>query len=231
MRVAFVHAECSYSPSEIPLQRALAERMIDSVRKRMNCQVVQLTDPITPPLDVDAVERHDPRGKHWMSFVLGIIRVQPPETLYIDTDCVVQEDVSWVFENEFDVAMTFKNGKCPAYKDKNGVNYPMPINGGVAFLRRPEFWDEVLRRVELIEEPIMRVWWGSQIIEYRLVKEGKFKVLLLDANRFNYSPDSPDEDLSGKAVIHYKGAKRKTWNLDGGWEPLPDGVREIAVFK
>lgn len=212
------------------MQRALASRLIKSVRKHMDCEIVQLTDPITPQLLVDKAERHNPKGKHWMSYVLGIIQKQPPNTLYIDTDCVVQEDVSWVFDNEFDVGLTFKNGKCAAYKDKSGKSHPMPINGGVVFLRNPEFFEELLRRVEKIEEQIMRVWWGSQIVEYEMVKEGKFKTVLLDANRFNYTPESPDEDMRDKAIIHYKGMKRKHWNLEGEWTPYKSETREIPIF-
>jgi len=227
VRVAFLHAESPYSPEEVEIQRALTKRMIASVRKHMKCEIVHLADDATPEIGADAVVRRSPKGMFWAPFTVAVIRDQPPDTLYLDTDVVIQEDLSWVFDGEFDVALTLRRRRFATYTDDKGVKHAMPMTGGVVFHRNPAFWHDVMGCVMQMTDPMMLAWWGGQVAMYELAMSGKYKVTLLDAERYNYTPNSEDEDVSGKAVVHYKGAHRKHWNLDTGIR-LPE-KREVAL--
>lgn len=229
MKVCFVHTEGPYSAEEIPIHRALAKRMIASVKKHLACEVVQLTDPLTPLIDgVDAVYRLSPKGMAWIPYNLGLMSRQDGEVLFLDTDCVVQEDLRWVFNHDFDVALTFKQSRFAIYKDPEGVVHQLPSNGGVMFSRNPQFWADKKLIVEKMKDPMSLAWWGGGIALQEIIKDQRYKVLWLDAQRFNYTPNDEDEDLSKKAVVHYKGRHRKHWNLPGNWKPLPE-ERDLVV--
>lgn len=215
MRIAFLHVESTYKPEEIEIQRLLAQRLIKSVRDTMGCEIVQLTDTQTKMLDgVDVSVIKDLSGKHWMEYVLEHIICLPPETLYIDTDCVVQEDVSCVFDSQFDVALSGKRARFAQYIDLDGVKHLMPLLGGVVFCRNPGYWEEIREELRLMTDPMMKAWWGVQALMWTVYQRNKHDILLLDSQIFNYTPNKEDEDLSGKAVVHYKGNHRKHWNLE-----------------
>lgn len=229
MRVSVLHFEIGYEPHEVVIHRALARRLVESIRKHMDCEIVQMSDPVTPNFGADHVCRLNPKGMFWSDFVLTHRASQPPETLFLDTDCVVQEDLSKVFDNDFDVALTFKSSRFACFTDEKGVKHLMPFNGGVSFSRKPEFWSEILSNVRTMTEPLMRGWWGGQVTLSNLAQSGRYKVHVLDAERYNYTPKTPDEDLSDKAIVHYKGGHRKHWNLSGEWKPIPK-EREVAIY-
>lgn len=57
-----------------------------------------------------------------------------------------------------------------------------------------------------------RKWYGDQLAVAHVVRSGKFKVLTLPCDIFNYTPRTELDDLSDRAIVHYKG-KRKEWLL------------------
>lgn len=229
MKVCFLHVEGTYPPEEVEIHRALAKRMIDSVKRYMGCEVVQMTDPATPSLDgVDAVSRLNPAGMCWISYSLELMQRQAGEVLFLDTDCVVQDDLSRIFRHEFDVALTLKGKRFALYVDPMGTKHYLPSNGGVMFSRCPRFWRAKREIVDAMTDPMARAWWGGGIALNQLIERGEYKVLWLDAERYNYAPKSPDEDLRDKLVVHYRGRKRKHWNLAGSWSELAE-AREMAI--
>ena len=187
-----------------PCPEPIARAMISSVRKHMDCEIVQLTDLETPKLDeVDSVQRL--KGDILSSVLARHLSQLPGETLYLDYDTVVQEDVSYVFKQDFDLAITTRNEK---EKDFNLLYKVCPHNVGVMFSRSPEFWAEVAKRYDKRkDEPS---WFKFQIVVTESINVLNYKILELDSNKYNHTPEDIDEDLSGRSIVHYKG-HRKAW--------------------
>jgi hypothetical protein len=87
----------------------------------------------------------------------------------------------------------------------------MPYNTGVMFSRSKEFWLECAASCHRAPKGIQR-WWGDQISVRLAADTGKYKVLELPVEKFNYSPATEDEDTTDRYVLHYKG-ERKDWMI------------------
>ena len=120
------------------------------------------------------------------------------ECLFLDVDCIMHKDVRHVFDTEFDVAATIR------YKQKwIGT---LPFSAGVTFCRTPEFMRDVAG-----DNPFGHGNWMDTEAKYSAaLMSGKYVVRALNGYVYNYAPDAPGEDLSEKAVVHYKG-KRKSF--------------------
>lgn len=117
------------------------------------------------------------------------------ECLFLDVDCIVKRDVSHIFGSPFDVAL------CIRYMSK-AVD-KLPFNGGVSFSRCPEFWKDVAGLPEQHQS-------GSDT-ERRLSEvamSDKYIVRALNGDIYNYPPKSAEEDVSGRAIVHYKGDRK-----------------------
>lgn len=226
MRVAFIHHELAFRPEEIPLQRALAQRMMKSVRKHLGCRIVHLTDMQTPDLGADEVVRSSPKGEYFIPWLMGLFATQSGDVLFLDTDTVVNRDVRHVFDADFDVCVTVRRTRFAKYECEGKTHY-MPFNLGVVFSKDHRFWNEIRERTSKMTDPLMLGWWGAQIELLRMYAEpGKWKIHTVEADEYNYTPNDPAEDLSGRAIVHYKGA-RKNWGMPG-FAPVSE-KREVAV--
>lgn len=188
-----------YLDSHAPEHKVLATRCIESVRAAMpSAEVWHLTDENGPEIEgVDKTLRVRVEGAfcyrrcYLQSLVDG-------DTLFIDTDVEVKEDVSHVFNDDFDVAVT--TDMCPGTK---GIIY----NSGVTFSRQPRFWLELADRLKEFEFPD---WFVSER-EFSVYADScGLKVKRLRGEEYNYVPSS-DEDRGGK-IVHYRGL-RKRWRL------------------
>src|SRR5687767_3407695 len=124
VKVAFFHHEESFPREDIPIQRALANRMIESA-KMFGYELVQMTDMSTPAL-VDNVVRISMKGIYHVPWQMNHYQAQAGEVLFLDTDAVIREDVSYIFNIDFDVAFTGRNTRFAVYKDWRGVEHHMP---------------------------------------------------------------------------------------------------------
>jgi hypothetical protein len=170
----------------------------------MGCEIIQLTDMETPAIDGCSVVRAE-----WidnpMIFKMQRLADLEGDILALDTDVVVNADLSPVFAFPFDVALTWRDG--PIYApDGTEVTQLMPINCGVMFCRNPEFWKACL---EWCKDKDVG-WWADQIAVAQVAR--RFNVLRLHCDNFNYTPSSKDEDVSQRLAVHYKG-ERKAWML------------------
>jgi hypothetical protein len=170
----------------------------------MGCEIIQLTDMETPAIDGCSVVRAE-----WidnpMIFKMQRLADLEGDILALDTDVVVNADLSPVFAFPFDVALTWRDG--PIYApDGTEVTQLMPINCGVMFCRNPEFWKACLEWCNIHE---VKEWCADQLAVPRI--QG-FNVLRLHCDNFNYTPFKQHEDLSRRLVVHYKG-ERKAWML------------------
>lgn len=195
-----------YLDSHTPEHGILAQKCISSVRQAMpHAEIWHLTDEKGPVVDgVDKTLRVPVEGAfcyrrcYLQSLVEG-------DTLFIDTDVEVKEDVSNVFDDDFDVGVT--KDMCPGTK---GIVY----NSGVTFSRSPRFWSELGERLKDFEFPD---WHVSEREFSTYANECSMKVKVLPGEEYNYVPSSED-DIAGK-IVHYRGL-RKRWRL---------GIRKIGV--
>ena len=124
--------------------------------------------------------------------------------LYVDTDILFTRDVRDIFDKEFDLAFAKRN-------EVNDYARAMPYNLGVVFSRNHRFWADILQAVKDLP-PKLQEWDGLQLASgwYATRKWCPYKILELPGE-YNYTPKSKDEDVSDKAIVHYKGLKPKEW--------------------
>ena len=171
-------------------------------------EVVHMADEEEPAL-AQSVQREPWDGSNVMEYRLRHLAKLPEgEWLSVDTDMVIQHDLSKVFAFPFDVAVTQRDG--PIW-DTNGndiVKY-MPYNAGVVWWRNPQFWRDA--HAWILQQPdAIKRWYGDQLALHAIVP--RYNALKLHCDNFNYSPHRADEDVSRRFVVHYKGA-RKGWML------------------
>jgi hypothetical protein len=183
---------------------SLARLMLQSVRKYMDCPIIQLTDETTPKLDLaDEVQRLPYEGDFGDFRLKHFINVSG-DVLHLDYDVILNKNVSGVFDQDFDVAMCKRM---------------TTFNMGVIFSKNTEFWKDVHARYKSI--PI-KTWTLIQTATTETAKKSKhkYKVLELPWKTYNYPPGTEDEDVSNRAIVHYKGERKKWMDKDGykGWQ-------------
>lgn len=202
MLVAFLH---------VGEDTTLAEIMVRSVRKHMpDARLLQMTDENSPVIEGCAVQVFPYDGVRLMTYRLRHLAARVEPMLVLDTDVVVQHDLSKVFLKKFDVALT-KRTQPLMYEGQN-ITPMMPYNTGVMFSRCPAFWIECHRLCQGAPEKIQK-WWGDQLCVKMEADSGRYKVLELPVDKYNYSPSKEDEDVSNRFAVHYKG-RRKQWMIN-----------------
>ena len=188
---------------------AMADQMIASAKAVMpEVEIYHLTDGFT----------QSPKG------VTDTIRVCGPmpmavrrvtlhsmcegDWLFVDTDIIFRKSVYSVFDDDFDIALTDREG---TITHEGGYAKEMPYNIGVVFSRSPEFWQMV--KGYLVQMPeFYQEWEGDQRIVCELMKyDHGFNVKILPGSIYNYPPKRED-DPQDAAIMHYKG-NRKKWLL------------------
>lgn len=196
MKLAFLHV--NQDPK-------WAELMVASVRRFIDCEALQLTDIDTPLVSGCTAVRRQFDGENLTMFKMEHLSNIDGEILVLDTDIIVQKDISKVFAFDFDVALTWRDG--PIWSDSGqDLAKLMPINCGVMFSRSPAFWAHCLEWSK--EHP--GGWYADQFAV--AANWRRFNVLRLNCDNFNHTPNTKAEDVSKRYVVHYKG-KRKEWML------------------
>lgn len=205
------------NPSRIP------EIMVASVHAAMpGARVVQMTDLDTRKVTgVDDVIRKPWDRKFLMPYRLLHLKEFPAvDAIFLDADVVVQKDLSPLFRDEFDVALTYRDETDPSLRKSPEAYQMMPFNAGV-MLSRPsgrEFWTEAYQVCLAMTED-RQSWYGDQLAIKEVAAQTTLKVMKYPCALYNYSPSRWEEDLSEKFVIHYKGENRKLWMLER-WKHL-----------
>jgi hypothetical protein len=203
MNVGFLH---------VGTDPTLPQIMVDSVKRNMpGVGIMQMTDETTPAVaGVDIVKRMPYDDGRLMTFRLEHLADLPNGYwLILDTDVIVQRDVSWVMHAicPAKIALTRRTG---VILGPGGVNIVelMPFNTGVMFAKDTEFFKRAAAYCRTLPDHQQR-WWGDQLSVKHVVDQG-FHIAELSCADFNYSPDREDEDVSKRAIIHLKG-NRKEW--------------------
>lgn len=190
----------------------IAEIMIASVRRSMpGVKVVQMADLTTPALAVDEVVRKPFSHMFWVPWLMEFVSELPGEVLFLDSDIVVQRDLSPLFNTGADLVITTRGPK--VFDGRQ-----MPFLLGVTASRTPEIWLELRDRVLAMPEEKDRGWWGSQVAIFDMWMDeqdgrGKWKIAVVDCDPHNYVPKDENDAPADKWVLHYKGKKRKPWML------------------
>lgn len=185
-----------------PGLKDIAEYAIAAARKAMpQAEIWHLTTPDGPELSADRCLRLDVPGE--FAYRQAIISAAlAGDVLFLDVDVVLRDDVSAVFEQDFDVAVT-----TDMRPGAPGIKY----NGGVIFSRCPAYWKAIAdagKGMDFYKTP--GDWEPIERARGAVADSGRFKLLVLPGEEYNYIPASP-ADIQGKAV-HYRG-KRKTWMI------------------
>lgn len=192
--------------------RQSAARAIASVRQAMpDVPIAHLTDATSASLDgVDRVIRAPVVPDRIALACLDLYAAAGAgDWLFLDTDTVVQADVLHVFLRSFDVAVASRVGTLLPHELGTKFMDRMPHNKGVVFSRAPQFWIDAgahLRTCHVKQQQ----WMGDQRAMCDVIATGRYAVEVLP-NAYNYPPQRPDEDVSRKAILHYKGPSRKAW--------------------
>lgn len=202
--VAFVH---------VGLDTSVPRIMVASVRLAMpGARIVHLADEGTPAVEgADEVRRLAYDGVFLMPFRLRqFAELSPCDAVFLDTDIVVQKDLTPLFDGEFDVALTRREN---IGVDPSGIDVAkaMPYNTGV-MLSKPsgwDFWRNAWKHCESFPEE-GRKWWGDQYAVKAIAEIAPLRILELPCEIYNYSPAAESEDVRERFVVHYKG-ERKSW--------------------
>lgn len=186
--------------------------LMQSIRHWMpDVKVTQFTDLTTQPVKgTDAIVR---RGV--LPLALACIDAYASvegEWLFLDTDVLIQDDVTRIFRQSFDIAVSDRRGTFRAQDLGSKALAAMPYNKGAVFSRCQAFWKLALATIESYAER-RQGWMGDQVAMCEVIASGRFKVQILPS-RYNYPPHRHDEDVSDKAIIHLKGKERKFWMQD-----------------
>ena len=201
MIVAFLH---------VGTDARLPTKMVEHVRRVMpQHQVLHMTDSETPAIEGVSRRQEIPYdGSRLMTYRLQHLAELAEPAIILDTDVIVQADLSAVFDKDFDVALTKRKGRI-LYGGKDIVK-SMPYNTGVMFSRSQAFWRDCYALCKKAPQDMQR-WFGDQLCVAAVAP--KYKVLELPCSKFNYTPATQNEDVSAKFAVHYKG-QRKDWMLN-----------------
>lgn len=200
MKVAFLH---------VRQDDVLPQKMVESVRRHMDCEIVQMCDDEAPIAGCVA-QRIPWDGVGLMEYRLRhLAQIPDGDTLILDTDVIVQADLSPLFAFPFDLALT-KRYDPIIDCDGTDLSKVMPYNTGVMFSRKQQFWRYCHEWLKPWGAPAKK-WYGDQMAVAAIAPA--WNVLNLHCDNFNYSPESEDEDVSRRLVVHYKGGRRKPWML------------------
>ncbi len=207
MRVGFYHAGIS-EPHE-----RLAARLIASCRQAMpGVGIVQFTDDRTfPVVGVDATLR-GPNGPVALRCLEAYESAGDGDWLFLDSDTEVKADVRSVFALSFDVAVAERRGTLLPKEEGTKFMARMPHNKGVVFSRCRKFWHDAALWLRGCDDA-KHEWMGDQLALNAMIAAGDFDVSVL-SSAYNYPPKSKTDDVSGKAILHFKGP-RKQWALEG----------------
>lgn len=204
--IAFAYSDTT--PENVAKYRALVVGMVDSIRQYMPSQeILLLTDDTTPVFkNVNAVLRI-PKTVGLMTWRLKCHQVAhsvADEILFVEPDVRLQADVTDVFNEPFDVAVTSREQEVLLENER--LNTPFTL--GMTFSRSQEFWREAKMFCQTLDEKDQD-WFGDMLSIANVVQSGKFNIKVLDGAIYNHVINDPDKPTDAKA-LHYKG-KRKHW--------------------
>lgn len=198
MKVGFLH---------VGEDTELVNGMVASVRNVMpGASIWMMTDADTPEVDCDH-RVQSPQDIPFMTYRMRHLAALPPgKWVILDTDVIVQRTLEGVL-GKHDACLTRR--EMVLDQDGNNVAEWMPYNTGVMWCRNPEFWRDAYKVCAKLPDKLQN-WYGDQVAVRLVAESGRYRMGEVNVDPWNYSPEYADEDVSHKAVVHYKG-RRKDW--------------------
>jgi len=167
-------------------------KMVASVKEVMpNVNIIQLSDMNTPIIKgVNTIIRKEYNGLI-MLFRLEHLASLRGNWITLDTDMIIKKDLSHVFDQDFDVALTRRYG---VIMDTNGNDLVkiMPYNAGVMFSKNHEFWKDALEALKTFKKETHE-WYGDQLAIKFISDKNQYKVLELPCDEYKYTPKDKEE--------------------------------------
>jgi hypothetical protein len=189
-----------------------AEKMVASAKAITGETIIQLTDTKTPQVPgVDWCVRKKWNGKHLMRFRMEHLASFEGEHLTCDADVIFKAPVSDVWDDPFDIALTYRSQPLTLTINHSGekagadITQSMPINTGVMFCRTPKFFADCLEYMASLPDEKLD-WWGDQMAVCAVAE--KYNVKRLTCDEFNWTPSTRDH-YEGARIVHYKGIRKK----------------------
>lgn len=171
---------------------------------------VQLTDSTTPEVPGITRAQRIQSSAPLLEQRLVHYAALEGEWLLIDTDVMVKDDVSDIFDDPvFDVALVDRNWPHLPQGDKMLID--MPFNTGVVFTRCQTFWTEVLDTWQGYPASTRNDWMSEQRAVADVVRSGHYKVKILPGSIYNYPPKFAADVPATANLAHFKGPERKAW--------------------
>jgi len=140
MKVAFLHAVADHKFKYSDINHDFVHMMLESVRRTMpNTDIIHMTDSETPPIPGTITNRLKWEHPNPMIFKMNHMMCIEGDVIILDTDVIVQKDIRPVFNFEFDMALTWRDGPIMT-AEGDDIAKVMPYNCGVMFQRSRLFW-------------------------------------------------------------------------------------------
>ena len=177
---------------------SLAHRLIESAEKHGH-EVQHLSLKGGPPLGAERIESDgDPKAILLERFK-AYCRVDAPAWL-LDVDCIVNKPLPQI---DADLVLTWRPGFRQVFN--TGVIGLMTETGRQMFAEAVSRYKGTASPWGLDQEILLMHFGNLPPGDYE-IHGGRLKVLPCEL--WNYSPESPDEDMRDKYVIHYKGNRK-----------------------
>ena len=201
----------------------LADKLIDSINKHMPSAIaVQLTDMDSPATRAAEIRRLP-------SATLSLLRSQHYSLcvgnwLLVDTDVVIERDVSDVFNMDFDVAVTDRIWPHLPKLSDDFVS-AMPYCAGVVFSKNAKFWKNVNQQVSNMSIKEQN-WLGDQRALAIVIADNQWKHIVLPGAVYQYPP--LEDEIGNAAITHWKGTRKQALlqRIHKEWGLIP--LEEIA---
>jgi hypothetical protein len=220
------------APPGVRVPSALEQSATLVLSAKITCPkatIIQLTDEQTPEVaGVDLCRRFEYGGKDLQKWKCGlqayVLSELPEDALWaiLDIDTLVLRNPEPLLSSAlFDCAMHPREWGAATEDVAAGMSDLMRYNGGVIFGRGSLFmqkaaivYEGLAGIPELSSEQTANVviseWFGDQIA----ITAAATEFLCYDLPReFNYTPKTPGDLPAGVVIAHYKGEKRKAWQL------------------
>lgn len=180
-----------------------AKLMIESVRRHLpDAKIIQLSNDIFPAAEgIDEVIRNPYKGDFIEWALISFIEVlkRGDDVLQIATDVLLLDNVSDVFNKDFDVAAC----QYPLKDRKDGA-----FCGDVNFVKASGLgvWEETLK---IYMEKYFGEWDGAQLAFLEIFNQNRHNILPIDYQKYCYTPESLEEDISQASMVHFRGKRKE----------------------
>lgn len=175
------------------------------------CEIVQFTDYGT--LQARGVDKVVRTGCRKDSLMLCMINAfaKIKDDVFITTgdDCILNGPIDDILSENYDVCLV-KRTK-PRIDDSGfNITEHYPYTNGLVIVKHPEFYGDC-RDSMVVDHPDLWGWFGDMASIRDIVDSGKYRVKLLDEDKYCRIPTRLGQGDDSAVLWHYSGKVRKEW--------------------